>query len=619
MSIPVNCASHLRELEHQIQFWQLAAPELPVWLTRVLETACEYTQNTTDNSGAAARKLVAALEIFHQATAGGHWPTASAVRVLWPVLEETYQIFAAAPDRENPRSLAMVRHSLVNVLIPLNLTSPEFLTQKLQAALAALHEENTAHTLRADLERCLDAVTENVTPEGVQVIGDVLGNWHDTIQKALAMVSSHPAPLSDVSTPLRGALIIEDQWWGDVLEQRVRAALPEVVRVWRVRTLQDALNALNAILTGSLIKSSIPLEVAHRSEAEDAEMPPSGVIEEENDEWSQQEVAREISVRQREAAECEGDLLVFLDLGLPQDEAALRRGHISRAHGKQLLGRLRNYAINARTIVLTSPSEYLPDHLWISQQGIAPEDFILKTDREWDKEIDEALRRALERSHTIRCIELDEENGVVWMDGIEISFASMDFKIVSILCENLKEKPEPQHRRRAYSCAEITERLSEYFDETCEAENIPTHIHTIRRCIHERFNEAGRSISAHRVVATEFYGEEVRYRIVAKQFLRKGQPFASVVSAVTVLVVEDNAAWRNAIAEPLREVGYEVETASDITAAIEVTKSVSPTVLCVDMQLPLLTTDAARDEEGGLRVIERVREIDPEARVVVLT
>ena len=42
---------------------------------------------------------------------------------------------------------------------------------------------------------------------------------------------------------------------------------------------------------------------------------------------------------------------MFLDLGLPEDATALQEGHISRAHGKQLLVRLRDYGVNARTIV----------------------------------------------------------------------------------------------------------------------------------------------------------------------------------------------------------------------------------------------------------------------------
>jgi DNA-binding response OmpR family regulator len=643
MSIPVRCASCLRELEHQIQFWQMAAPELPVWLARVLRTAREYPASMTSESGEAARKLVTALETFDRATRGGQQPAASAVHVLWPVLEETYAAFAAAPDRENPRSLAMARHSLVNVLAPLHLASSDFLTQKLQAALAALDEEVATHPLRAELEWCLTAVAEDITPESIQFIGEVLESWHDRIQQALAPVSPRPLLLNDGSAPLRGALIVEDQWWGEALEHKARAALPASVKVSRVRTLQGALSALDNILTGSYGEAPLPAIMAEDASqndgGEDTILPPDGVVEEERDEWSEQEAEREIAVRRQETAQREGDLLVFLDLGLPADQAALQAGDISRAHGKQLLARLRDYGTNARTIVLTSPSEYLPDHLWIAQQGIAPEDFILKTGSDWDKEVDEALRRVLESKRAIRRVELDEKQSLAWLDGIEIGFAPLDFKILSILCENLKDKPEPQHplqrRRRPYSCADIAGRLSDYFEESCAAENIPAHIHTIRRRIHERFNEVGRSINAHHVIATEFHGDELHYRMVARQFLFKGQHIAPVVSSVTVLVVEDTEAWQTAIAGPLREAGYEVETAADVASAIAAAKTISPTVLCVDMHLPAslpaVSEDAgeanqpanhiqiADDAEGGLRVIEQVRALDAEARVVVLT
>lgn len=586
MSIPVRSAAHLRAVGYQIQFWQLAAAELPIWIPRVLETAREYVRDATGDGRAAAMRLVAALETFDADTIGGQHPPSSAVRVLWSVLVETYSAFADAPDRENPRSLAMARHSLVNVLAPLNLASPEFLTQKLQAAIEDLG--STYAPLRADLQNCIAAVEKDVAPNSVQLIKETLEKWHGEVQQALPPETPRFSLIA-AATPIRAALIIEDQWWGDVLEQKVRVALPAAVKVWRVRTLQEALGFLDKFSTGSPLKAPPPASAKEGS------------------------------------AEHEGDLLVFLDLGLPEDAAALREGHISRAHGKQLLVRLRDYGVNARTVVLTSPSEYLPDHLWISQQGIAPEDFILKTDLEWDKEIDDALRRTLEQGRTIGRVELDEENGVAWLDGIEVRFVPMDFKIVSILCETLKDKPQPQRRRRAFSCAEIAGHLTNHAYEGCEPENIPSHIHTIRRRLHERFNEVGRSINAHRVIATEFYGDEARYRIVAGQFLRRGQKITPVVSAVTVLVVEDNEAWRNAIAEPLREAGYEVETAADVAAALATAQQTSPTVVCVDMQLPASAeaasedVDTAGDEEGGLRVIERVRDMDAEARIVVLT
>lgn len=77
-----------------------------------------------------------------------------------------------------------------------------------------------------------------------------------------------------------------------------------------------------------------------------------------------------------------------------------------------------------------------------------------------------------------------------------------------------------------------------------------------------------------------------------------------------ILVVDDEANAREALAELLREEGYEVETASDGRKALMLLERFDADVVLTDLKMP---------EIDGLELINRAREIHPNLTFVVMT
>jgi DNA-binding NtrC family response regulator len=77
-----------------------------------------------------------------------------------------------------------------------------------------------------------------------------------------------------------------------------------------------------------------------------------------------------------------------------------------------------------------------------------------------------------------------------------------------------------------------------------------------------------------------------------------------------ILIVDDEANARTALAELLRDEGYAVETAADGFKALPKLEEFTPDLVVTDLKMPGLT---------GLELMDKVRERDPEAVVIVMT
>ncbi len=78
----------------------------------------------------------------------------------------------------------------------------------------------------------------------------------------------------------------------------------------------------------------------------------------------------------------------------------------------------------------------------------------------------------------------------------------------------------------------------------------------------------------------------------------------------SLLLVDDEATFRERLARAFRERGYEVTTAGDYEGAIVAAKTESPEYAVVDLKMP---------GRSGLEVVRDLLVVDPSTRVVVLT
>ncbi|ARU30364.1 two-component system response regulator [Sulfuriferula sp. AH1] len=80
--------------------------------------------------------------------------------------------------------------------------------------------------------------------------------------------------------------------------------------------------------------------------------------------------------------------------------------------------------------------------------------------------------------------------------------------------------------------------------------------------------------------------------------------------APQLLLVDDDVTFCTVLARALGKRGYAVHTAHDVATALEYAEQHPPAYAVIDLKLP---------GETGLRLIARLRQLDPLARIVMLT
>lgn len=78
----------------------------------------------------------------------------------------------------------------------------------------------------------------------------------------------------------------------------------------------------------------------------------------------------------------------------------------------------------------------------------------------------------------------------------------------------------------------------------------------------------------------------------------------------TILVVEDDNAFRAILVNAFKERGYEAQGVADAASAIRTAERESPEMAVVDLRLP---------DQSGLDVVRQLKAIDPSTAIVVLT
>ena len=78
----------------------------------------------------------------------------------------------------------------------------------------------------------------------------------------------------------------------------------------------------------------------------------------------------------------------------------------------------------------------------------------------------------------------------------------------------------------------------------------------------------------------------------------------------TVLLVDDDEAFRERLGRALRDRGYQVRTADGYDAAMQLARTDPPEYAVVDLRMP---------GRSGLEVVRDLAQLDPEIRIVMLT
>lgn len=78
----------------------------------------------------------------------------------------------------------------------------------------------------------------------------------------------------------------------------------------------------------------------------------------------------------------------------------------------------------------------------------------------------------------------------------------------------------------------------------------------------------------------------------------------------SLLLVDDDAVYRERLAKAITARGYEVCTAADAEAAVALAEIESPELAVLDLRMP---------GESGLELLRRLKAIDPTTRVLMLT
>jgi len=81
-------------------------------------------------------------------------------------------------------------------------------------------------------------------------------------------------------------------------------------------------------------------------------------------------------------------------------------------------------------------------------------------------------------------------------------------------------------------------------------------------------------------------------------------------SQPSLLLVDDDATYRERLAKAIAARGYEVRTAAEAEAAIVLAEAESPEFAVLDLRMP---------GESGLELLRRLRAIDPTTKVLMLT
>ncbi|MEQ8967842.1 MAG: ActR/PrrA/RegA family redox response regulator transcription factor [Azospirillaceae bacterium] len=94
------------------------------------------------------------------------------------------------------------------------------------------------------------------------------------------------------------------------------------------------------------------------------------------------------------------------------------------------------------------------------------------------------------------------------------------------------------------------------------------------------------------------------------EMIEEDRPLPARGAAKSLLIVEDDPAFRKRLARAMEKRGYEVVTAESVRVGVDHARHLAPAFAVVDMRL---------EDGNGLEVVPALRETRPDVRVIMLT
>lgn len=339
--------------------------------------------------------------------------------------------------------------------------------------------------------------------------------------------------------------------------------------------------------------------------------------------------------------------IALLDLGLPS-RSGVR--DVTPYRGLSLLRDWRAERPLDYVLVLTAAENYPSAIELASNAGVQPDDYIVKTPGEWETELLFRLHFALRQPGLVR-VEVFQSTGcLIRIGGVEVYLEETPFCVFEYLASLAAQRNEPVYRSAYEIQRDLSDVAYQPFPDSArdvvllfegrDAARIKDDVYRIRTAFNEKLGRVWPGLDAtwvlvsrrespklllkqvetvddepDELVATPHVNPSAHVSQLAAKYAVQGKvvlypSFEAQTRAAApspVLVVEDDATWREEIVSALSAKGFRCLMAQSLSEAKRLVAEHSPRLVSLDLLLPEETGSPA-DKPRGLEVLKFLRE-----------
>jgi DNA-binding response OmpR family regulator len=339
--------------------------------------------------------------------------------------------------------------------------------------------------------------------------------------------------------------------------------------------------------------------------------------------------------REKLAAGPEGTL-ALVDLGLPDGDDRDKAGStVNLSAGLDLIAEFARKRPGMRFVVLTGASNYADAVRATLAAGVDPWDYLQKGPH-WQEQLRTRVRVALAPvpPRTPLAYVFRSTARLVRVDGVEVELDRKPFIVFDYLAAAAPRWCTVGQMRTSLTSPgrhDVTPPMSKEVEEQALRGEIPfptpyelltearlqDYVYELRQSLGEALRVAGRPVRPAELV--QYRDDPPAYRVNARcQLVESFEDFVAESRQRSVLVVEDDPPWAEALLSSLSRLGFDVRLAATLEDACRLLAESAPDLVSLDLQIPE-TKGALSDEANSLTFLERLAEEAPTARVAVLT